>query len=207
MWRSVIVHGHVFEEEGSATSSTFSSEESFEYREHTEWNPCWNLCVTLRLVLCWEHSSTKYLFSRVLDMLCVKTSFLLVVNDNVSLKNWPRPLPLYVVKECANDGACRAANDPALMRYVMDVSPWIVRFRQHCPGALFIKKMSSPQGILQQSSMWWQQFPCLDASQRSRKGLMTGGQFNLVVAAMCCVVIKTLSQDGACLRMVDLGVW
>ena len=38
MWRSVIIPDNISEEEGSATSSTFSSEESFEYHEHNLWN-------------------------------------------------------------------------------------------------------------------------------------------------------------------------
>ena len=46
------------------------------------------------------------------------------MNDNVSVSNWSPPLPLYVVTERANDGALTAENEPALMRYVMDGSPW-----------------------------------------------------------------------------------
>ena len=38
VWRSVIVLDNISEEEGSATSSTFSSEESKGYHEHNVWN-------------------------------------------------------------------------------------------------------------------------------------------------------------------------
>ena len=38
MWRSVIIPDNISEEERSATSSTFSSEESFEYHEYNVWN-------------------------------------------------------------------------------------------------------------------------------------------------------------------------
>ena len=54
-WGSVIIPDNISEEEGSATSSTFLSEVIFT----TYGIPCWMLCVTLRLVLCWKHSSTK----------------------------------------------------------------------------------------------------------------------------------------------------
>ena len=36
MWRSEIIPDNISEEERSATSSTFSSEESFEYHEHND---------------------------------------------------------------------------------------------------------------------------------------------------------------------------
>ena len=39
MWRSVMIPDSISEEEVSATSSTFSSEESFQYHEHNVWNP------------------------------------------------------------------------------------------------------------------------------------------------------------------------
>ena len=58
VWRSVIVPDNISDEVGSATSSTFSSEESFEYHEYNVRNSCWMLCVTLRLVLFWERSLT-----------------------------------------------------------------------------------------------------------------------------------------------------
>ena len=38
VWRSVIIPDNIFVDEGSATSSTFSSEESFEYHEDNVWN-------------------------------------------------------------------------------------------------------------------------------------------------------------------------
>ena len=38
MWRSVIIPDNISEEDRSATSSTLSSEESFEYQEHNVWN-------------------------------------------------------------------------------------------------------------------------------------------------------------------------
>ena len=45
VWRSVIVPDNNSDEERSATSSTFSSEESFEYHEHNVWNSMLNaLC-------------------------------------------------------------------------------------------------------------------------------------------------------------------
>ena len=60
MWLSAIIPDNISEEERSATSSTFSSEESFEYprAQRVEFHVGCPVS-TLRLVLCWEHSSTK----------------------------------------------------------------------------------------------------------------------------------------------------
>ena len=38
LWRPNIIPDNISEEEGSATSATFSSEVSFEYHEHNVWN-------------------------------------------------------------------------------------------------------------------------------------------------------------------------
>ena len=59
-----------------------------------------------------------------LDLLCVKTSSLPVVNDHVSVRNWPPPPYPHVATESANVISFAAANEPALMQYVLDGSTW-----------------------------------------------------------------------------------
>ena len=91
---------------GSVTSSTFSSEESFEYHEHNMWNPMLaSLChsevgVVLEALLD-EVDMGRITLSRhfSLDVLCDKTSSLPVVNDHVSVRNWPPQLPQHVETE------------------------------------------------------------------------------------------------------------
>ena len=122
------IHDHVFEEERSATSSTFSSEESHVHHEHKEWNPMFEaLChfeVGVVLVVLLDEITMDRIalachFS--LDVLCDKSSSLLAVTDNVSVRNWSPPL-LYVVNECDHEGKLTIGNEAALMQYVMDGS-------------------------------------------------------------------------------------
>ena len=91
---------------GSVTSSTFSSEESFEYHEHNIWNSMLaSLChfevgVVMEALLDevdMGGSALSCHFS--LDVLCDKTSSLPVVNDHVSARNWPPLLPQLVETE------------------------------------------------------------------------------------------------------------
>ena len=129
MWRSVIVPENISEIERSATSSTITSEVSFEYHEHNVCNSMLDaLChfeigavlvallhevVMGRLVLAFHFS---------LDLLCHKTSSLQVVNDHVSVRNWPLPPYIYVATVSANEMSLAVANETVLMQYV-----WIVR--------------------------------------------------------------------------------
>ena len=132
LWQSVIILDSISEEEGSATSSTFSSEESLEYHEHNVWNSLLDvLChfevgvvlgalldgvVVERIVALTCHFS--------LDLLCDKTSSLPLVNDHVSVRNWPPPPYPHVATDSANVISPAAANEPALMQYVLDGSTW-----------------------------------------------------------------------------------
>ena len=59
-----------------------------------------------------------------LDLLCDKTSSLPVVNDHVSVRNWPPPPNPLAATESANHISLAAENEPALIRYVVDRSPW-----------------------------------------------------------------------------------
>ena len=103
MWRSVIVPDNISDEVGSATSSTFSSEESFEFHEHNVWDSMLDaLChfevgVVLGALLDDAAMGRIALASQFsLDLLCDKTSSLPVVNDHVSLRNQPLfALPTY----------------------------------------------------------------------------------------------------------------
>ena len=85
---------------GSVTSSTFSSEESFEYHEHNVWNPMFASLCHFEIGTGTEALPEEVDMGRIalachfsLDILCDKTSSLPVVNDHVSVRNWPPPLP------------------------------------------------------------------------------------------------------------------
>ena len=112
-----------FDEVGSTTSSTFSSEENLEYNEH-------NVCNSMLDALC--HFEVGVVLGALLDdvaiwrialachysldLLCDKTSSLPVVNDHV----YHTMLQL----ESANVLSLATANAPALMQYVLDGSTW-----------------------------------------------------------------------------------
>ena len=121
----------------------------------------------------------------------------------------PPPPHLHAATESANVISLAAENEPALMRYAMDGSPWsfISPFLDLCDtfqhenfGHLLELAEKYPCGELLL-------FLLPNEPGHSVGGKRTGGWFDLVVTVTCCVVIKTLSQDGASLRMVDLGVW
>ena len=59
-----------------------------------------------------------------LDLLRDKTSSLPVVNDHVSVRNWPPSPYLHVATESANVISLAAAHEPALMQYVLDGPTW-----------------------------------------------------------------------------------
>ena len=91
---------------GSVTSSTCSSEGSFEYHEHNIWNPMLeSLChfeigVGMEALLDEVDMGTNALACHLSsDILCDKTSSLPVVNGHVSAGNWPPPLPQRVATE------------------------------------------------------------------------------------------------------------
>ena len=131
MWRSVIVPDNISEENRPATSSTFSSEESFEYHEHNVWNSLldvlchFELGVVLGALLdevAMERSALACHFS--LDLLCDRTFSLPVANDHVSVRNWSPSPYLHVATESANVFSLAAAHVLALMQYVLDGSTW-----------------------------------------------------------------------------------
>ena len=160
MWRSVIIFDDISEEERSTTSSTFSSEESFEYHEHSVWNPMLEALCQLEVGVVLGALHDEVAMVRValachfsLDLLCDKTSSLPIVNDHVSVRNWPPPSYPHVATACANDISLAAANEPALMQYVLDRSTCFI-----CPfldllDTFNIRQELQPQlGILQQST-------------------------------------------------------
>ena len=109
MWRSVIIPDNISEEERSATSSTFSSEESFEYHEHNVWKPMLDALCHIEVGAVLGALLDEVAMGRValachfsLDLLCDKTSGLPVVNDHVSVRNWPPSPYLRVATESAN---------------------------------------------------------------------------------------------------------
>ena len=128
---SVIIHDHVFEDEGSATSSILSSVESLVYHEHNVWNPMLEVLYHFEVGVVLGALLDEVAMGRIalvchfsLDVLCDKSSSLPVVTDNVSLRNWSPPLPLFVVTECAHVETLTIENEPALMRYVLDGFTW-----------------------------------------------------------------------------------
>ena len=91
---------------GSVTSSTFSSEESFEYHEHHVWNPMLASLCHIEMGVGMEALLEEVDMGRIalachfsLDVLRDKTSSMPVVNDHVSARNWPPPLPQRVATE------------------------------------------------------------------------------------------------------------
>ena len=128
--RSVIIHDHVFEE-GSATSSMLSSVESLVYHEHNVWNHMLEALCPFEVGVVLGALLDEVAMGRIalachfsLDVSCDKSSSLPVVTDNVTVRNWSPPLPLYVVTECAHVGTLTIENEPAFMQYVMDGSTW-----------------------------------------------------------------------------------
>ena len=125
--RSPSAHANTLDD-GSATSSTFSPEESFEYHEHNIWNPMLaSLChfeigVGMKALLDEVDMGRIYLACRWIY--CVTRSSLPVANDHVSARNWPPPPYLHAATASANVISLAAENETALMRYVMDGSPW-----------------------------------------------------------------------------------
>ena len=213
MLRSVIFPDNISDEVGSATSSTFSSEESFEYHEHDVWNSMLDaLChfevgvvlgalldeVAMRRIALTCHFS--------LDQLCDKTSSLPVFNDHVSVRHWrPPPYP-HVATESANVSSLAAANEPALMQYVLDGSTWSFI----CP---FLDLLDTVN--MRTTATTWNSaakytggellFSCCTMHLDMMLTKCAGGRFNFVVSVTCCVVIKTMSQIEESLGMVDLG--
>ena len=85
---------------GSVTSYTFSSEESFEYHEHNIWNPMLASLCHFEVGVVLEALLDEVDMGRIalachfsLDVLCEKASPSHVVNDHVSVWNWPPLLP------------------------------------------------------------------------------------------------------------------
>ena len=103
---------------------------NLEYHEHNVWYPMLEaLChfevgVVLGALLDEAMGRIVLACDFSLDVLCDKSSSLPVVTDNVSVRNWSLPLPLFVVTECAHVGTLTIENEPALMQYVMDGSTW-----------------------------------------------------------------------------------
>ena len=94
---------------GSVTSSTFSSEESLKNHEHNIWNPMLASLCHFEVGVVMEALLDEVDMGRIalachfsLDVLCDKTSSLPVVNDHVSVRNWPPLLPQHV--ETESDG-------------------------------------------------------------------------------------------------------
>ena len=81
---------------GSVTSSTFSSEESFEYHEHNIWNPMLESLCHSEVGVVMETLLDEVDMGRIalschfsLDVPCDKTSSLPMVNDHVFVTTWP----------------------------------------------------------------------------------------------------------------------
>ena len=81
---------------GFVTSSTFSSEENFEYHEHNIWNPlleslCHSeVCVVMEALLDEVDMGSIALSCHFsLDVLCDKTSSIPVMNDHIFVRTWP----------------------------------------------------------------------------------------------------------------------
>ena len=143
-----------------------------------------------------------------LDLLCDKTSSLPVVNDHVSVRNWPPPPCPYAATESANVISLAAENEPALMQYVMDGSTWSFI----CPfsdllDTFNMRTAATTWNSAAKYSFGELLFSCCIMHLDIVLTKCKGGQFNLVVTVTCCVVIKTMSQIDESLRMVDLGVW
>ena len=107
---------------GSVTSSTFSSEESFEYHEHNIWNPMLASLCHFEVGVVMEALLDEVDMGRIalachfsLDVLCDKTSSLPVVNDHVSVRNWPPLLPHHVETE-SDDSILRMSREEDLDR-------------------------------------------------------------------------------------------
>ena len=134
-----------------------------------------------------------------LDVLCDKTSSLLVVNDNVSARNWPPSLPLFVVTECANDGALTAENESALMQYAMDgsTSSFICPFLD-LPDTFNMRTTATAWN----SAAKYSYFSCcmmhLDTAltQMYRWTVQFGGYRNVVRRHQNSVTRWGISQDG-----------
>ena len=205
VWRSVIVPDNISEEEGSATSSTFSSEESFEYHEHNVWN-------SMLDALC--HSEVGVVLGALLDEVAMgiiglachfsldplrdKTSSLPVVNDHVSVRDWPPPPYTHAATESANVISPAAANEPALMQYVLDGSTW----SSICPFLDLFDTFN-----MRTAATTWNSVVRYPGGALLFFLKCAGGRFDVVVTVTCCVVIRTLSHTEESLRMVDLGVW
>ena len=128
---SAIVPDNISEEKGSATSSTFSSEECFEYHEHNVWNSMLDALCHFEVGVVLGALLDEVAMGRLalachfsLDLLCDTTSSLPVVNDNVSVRNWPPPPYPHAATESANVTSLAAAYEPALMQYILDGSAW-----------------------------------------------------------------------------------
>ena len=131
MWRPVICPDNISEEEGSATFSTFSSEESFEYHELNVWNSMLDLLCHFEVGVVLGALREEVVMGRIaltfhfsLDLFCDRTSSLPLVNDHVSVRNWPPPPCPHVATESAKVISLTAANEPELMQYVLDGSTW-----------------------------------------------------------------------------------
>ena len=75
---------------GTVTSSTFSSEESFEYHEHNKWNPMWESLFHSEVRVVMEALLHEVDMVRIalschfsLDVLCDRTSSLPMMNDHI----------------------------------------------------------------------------------------------------------------------------
>ena len=84
---------------GSVISSAFSSEESFEYHEHNEWNPMLASMCHFEIGVVME----ALLVEMELGRIALTWNFSLpVVNDHVFVRNWPPHFPQQVETETAD---------------------------------------------------------------------------------------------------------
>ena len=116
--------------DSSATSSTFSSEESFEYHEHNIWNPMLAFLCHFEIGVRLEALLDEIDMGRIalachfsMDLLCYKTSSLPVINDHLPVRNWPLPSSVNAATE-SNVTSPTAEHEPAKMQYTLDGSPW-----------------------------------------------------------------------------------
>ena len=113
---------------GSVTSSTFSAEESCEYREHNLWNPMLAPLCHCEVGAVLEALLDEVDMGRIAlschfssDVLCYWTSSLPVVNDHVSSRNWPPPL-----SQIGATGSWRFhIGDPQIKNRCFCVSEWV----------------------------------------------------------------------------------
>ena len=210
VWRSVIVPDNISDELGSATSSTFSSEESFEYHEYNVWNYMLDALCHFEVGVVLGALLDDAAMGRIalachfsLDLLCDKTFSLPVVNDHVSVRNWPPPPHPHVATESTNVISLAAANEPALMQYVLDGSTW----SSSCPFLDLLDTFN-----MRTTATTW------NPAGKFPGGALLFFLLRIVLTKLCrwtvqfsggyCnVVIKTMSQIEESLGMVDLGVW